>query len=187
MTGLFSRKRPPFGRVLLIESGYRPAADRFLQYAYQLEGCGQVDVLTCFSTPPEAFQSGRGQTFFVTDPAIAGNRRQFLRTIASTPYDVVAMLDTDKGILRKWKWAIGLLTRAKIVLVRESASLVFLDYGRLLQFNVNLPRPKIHVPRLRREQITGFRLAGEALLMPFMILYLLLYAGRVHLIRGLRS
>ena len=69
MTGLFNKSRPPFGRVLLIESGSRQAADRFLQYLYQFENCAQVDVLTCFSTPPEAFQSHRGQMFLVTDPA----------------------------------------------------------------------------------------------------------------------
>lgn len=176
MTGLFSRRRPPFQRVLLIESGARPTADQFLRYVYQLNPNSQVDVLTCFDTPPETFQNQRGQMFVVTDPAIAGNRQQFLRSVASKPYDVVALLHTGSGILRKWKWAITLLTRAKIVLVPADQGLTFLDYGRFLQFHVN-------VPRLRREQVTRFRLAGEVLLMPFVISYLLIYAGSVHLRR----
>lgn len=180
MTGLFSKHRPPFRRVLLIESGSRSVADRFLQYVYQLEDCGQVDVLTCFSTPPQAFRSQRGQVFLVTDPAIVGNRRQFLRTISSMPYDIVAVLNTGSGILRKWKWAITLLTQAKIVLVPENNGFIFADYGHFLQFDVN-------VPRLKREQITGLHLAGEVLLMPFVVLYLLLYAGGVHFRRTLRS
>jgi hypothetical protein len=180
MTGLLRKSRLPFGRVLLIESGSRHVSDRFLHHLYQLENCGQVDVLTCFSTPPEAFQRCRGQVFFITDPAIAGDRRQFLRTIASTPYDIVAVLRTGSGILRKWKWAIALLTRAKILIVKENAGFVFLDYGCLQNI-------KVDVPRLRREQITGLRLLGEVLLMPFMILYLFLYAGCVHLRRLLRN
>ena len=180
MTGLFRKSRPPFGRVLLIESGPRPAADQFLQQIYGLEGCREVDVLTCFSTPPEAFQSERGQVFFVTDPAIAGNRRQFIRQVASVPYDVVAVLSTDSGILRNWKWAVALLTRAKIVLVRESAEFFFFDYGYLRQV-------KVDFAHFRRKQMTRLRLAGEVLLMPFMISYLLLYAGQVHLRRLLRN
>ena len=180
MTGLLRRSRLPFGRVLLIESGSRHAADRFLQHLYQFESCGQVDVLTCFSTPPETFQSSRGQVFFVTDPAITRDRQQFLRTIASTPYDIVAVLRTGSGILRKWTWAITLLTRAKILIVKENASFFFLDYGYLQDI-------KVSVPRLRREQITRFRLAGEVFLMPFMILYLILYAGQVHLRRLFRN
>ncbi len=172
MTGLFSRRRPPFQRVLLIESGSRLAANQFLQYVYEFNPTSQVDVLTCFDTPPEAFQRRRGQTFNVTDPAIAGNRQQFLRSVAFTPYDVVAMLHTGSGTLRKWKWAIALLTRAKIALIPEDRGFAFVDYGRL-QFHVN-------VPRLRREQVNHLRLTGEVLLMPFVVLYLLLYAGSVH-------
>jgi hypothetical protein len=180
MTGLFKKSRPPFGRVLLIESGSRQAADRFLQYLYQFENCAQVDVLTCFSTPPEAFQSQRGRMFLVTDPAIAEHRRQFVRTIASAPYDVVAVLRTGSGILRKWKWLIALLTRAKVLVVREGADFIFLDYGYLETIKINLPR-------FRREQVARLRLAGETLLMPFTILFLLLYAGQVHLRRLLRN
>ena len=180
MTGLFRKSRPPFRRVLLIESGSRPIADRFLQSVYQFEGCSQVDVLTCFSTPPEAFQDQRGQVFFVTDPAIAGNRRQFLRALASVPYDIVAVLSTDSRILRNWKWAVSLLTRAKIVLIEENEDFFFLDYGYLRHI-------KVDFPRLRQEQITHLRLAGEVLLMPLMISYLLLYAGQVHLRRLLRN
>jgi hypothetical protein len=180
MTGLFRKSRPPFGRVLLVESGSRQVADRFLQHLYQYENCVQVDVLTCFPTPPEAFQSHLGQIFLVTDPAIAEHRQQFLRAIASTPYDVVAVLRTGSGILRKWKWMIALLTRAKILVVKEGADSIFLDYG-------SLPRVQINIPRLRREQVTRLRLAGEVLLMPFTILFLLLYAGQIHLGRWLRN
>jgi hypothetical protein len=180
MTGLLRKSCPPFGRVLLIESGSRQAAERFLQYLYQHEACVQVDVLTCFSTPPEAFQSHFGQIFLVTDPAIAEHRQKFLRAIASAPYDVVAVLHTGSAILRKWKWMIALLTRAKVLAVREGADFIFLDYGYLQNIEVN-------IPRLRREQITRLRLAGEVLLMPFTILSLLLYAGQVHLGRWLRS
>lgn len=178
MTGLLRRSQPPLRRVLLIESGSRSVADQFLRYLYQFKGCSQVDLLTCFSAPPEAFQSRYGRIFLVTDPAIAGNRQQFIRMIASTPYDVVAVLSTGSQILRNWKWAIALLTRAKILLVKQDVDYIFLDYGYL---------QRINAPRLRREQLTRLRLFGEVLLMPFMILYLLLYAGRVHLGRLLRS
>jgi hypothetical protein len=180
MTGLFSRSRPPFSRVLLIESGSRSAAEWFLQHVYDLKDCRQVDVLTCFSTPPQAFQSRLGQAFFVTDPAIGGNRWRFLRTLTSAPYDVVAVLHTESQILRKWKWTVVLLTRAKIMLVPEDRKLAFLDYGYFLQ-------PNVEVPRLKRRQITVLRLAGEVLLLPFLALYLLLYAGYVHLGRLLRN
>lgn len=180
MTGLFNKKRPSFHRVLLIESGTRTATERFLKYVYQLENCGQVDLLTCFSTPPQEFQSGRGKVFLVTDPAIAAHRQQFLRTITGSPYDIVAMLHTGGRILYKWKWIVALLTRAKILLVPEDRDFVFVDYSYFTRFKVNMPR-------LRREQVTGIRLAGEALLVPFVVLYLLLYAGGIHFRRLLRG
>ena len=180
MTGLFTKSRPPLRRVLLIESGSRQAADQFLQGLYGSEDCVQVDVITCFAMPPESFQGGRGQVFFVTDPAIAGRRRQFIRNIAFTPYDVVAVLQTGSSVLRKWKWAITLLTRAKILLVQENANSVFLDYAYLR------PTKQIDAPRLRREQVAQLRLVGEVLLMPLTIGYLLLYAGSAHFRRLLQ-
>jgi uncharacterized protein (TIGR02284 family) len=179
MTGLFTKRRPPLRRVLLIESGSRQVAEQFLQRLYQSESCVQADVLTCFPTPPKTFQSRHGQVFDVTDPAIVHDRQRFLRKTASTPYDVIAILQTGSRILRNWKWTLAILTRAKILLVKENADSAFLDYGYLQHLKVDLPR-------FRREQVTQLRLAGEVLLMPFTISYLLLYAGRVHLRRLLQ-
>lgn len=180
MTGLLTRNRPPLRRVLLIESGTRQEGVRLLRHLYESGEGIQVDLLTCYPDPLEEFQSSRGKVFLVTDPAIARYRRQFIRTLMATPYDTVAVLHTGSAVLRKWKRIIMLLTRAKVMVMKEGANFIFLDYGCL-------PNSRVNVPHFRPHHMARLHLLGEVLFMPLTISYLLLYAAAAHLRRLLHS
>src|SRR4051794_13661416 len=71
---LLSRWTPKLERVLVIESGARPAAEKFLARLYIEEPAHLVDVLTCYGSPPVSFDAARGQVFY-THKAQSGHAR----------------------------------------------------------------------------------------------------------------
>jgi hypothetical protein len=183
MRGLFTRTDAGFDRILFIESGERDTAEQILARLYTAPGIERVDVLTCLDTRPEQFDSARGTLYSVHAPEAVASRRAFVDRMARGPYSAIAIVCSGSGILEKWKWAIALRTRAKVVIADEHANLFPLDYEH-----------RDELLTLLSTRITpdfGFlgelaRLAGEFIVMPFTIAYLILFTIFVHLRRKLR-
>ena len=182
------RAQPPFDRILLIESGQRAVAERILTYLYQEKSAERIDLLTCYSGWPAAFDANRGTVFSVHDPEARRNRRAFIRKLAGGPYDLVALLCTGSPILERWKWTIALLTPARLILVNESAKYFGLDIwnlrtARLMLFKRLNPFADADMGSSAEALITSVM---DLLLTPFVVGYLLLTTAVIHLRRLLR-
>ena len=67
MLHFFRRRTPAFDGLLLVESGARHLASRFLASIYENQPGARVDIVTCYvGTPPE-FRPERGTVHRVAD------------------------------------------------------------------------------------------------------------------------
>jgi hypothetical protein len=178
MKGFFRTHPSPCGRVLLIESGPRSISEPLLSDLYRDYECSVLDLLTCYAGAPATFDPARGRIIRVNVPEVQTRRSSFVRWLSAQPYELVVLLSTGDGTLRKWKYVIALLTRARVALVdEESNALAFLHWREAL-------RPR----RLgfRRRHLAVFRVGAETLVFPFVLLFLTLSAGRLHAQRAWR-
>lgn len=170
MSRLRSERTSP-RHYLLIESGAQAATERFLQHVYTAERECRVDVLTCYRTYPENFDTNRGRMFYIHEPEIAQRRSAFICRLLAARYSVLAVVSTGSPVLTKWKWLLVAFTRARVLIVTENSQYFLLESlsGR--------------VPRLSAVQL---RLGAELLVVPFSMTFLLVYAGAAHFRRLFR-
>lgn len=189
MHRLAARAQPSFESVLLIESGPRPVTEKFLAFLYETKGAARVDVLTCYGTPPDAFDFDRGVVYSVHDPEARQDRSGFIRKLSHSPYTLLALLCTGSPILEKWKWVLAVRSSARLIIVNESARYFGLDIWNLGTLRLMLLRRLNPFSDYTRESLLsalGGQLGG-LFLAPFTISYLLLYTCALHLRRWLRN
>jgi hypothetical protein len=178
MRGFLQRKEAPLRRILLIESGPRETGELLLA---RLPSTLQCDVLTCYTTAPTAFDASRGTLLTVHTTEATTNRRAYVNKLASGSYDAIFILCPGSGVLAKWKWAIALKTKARLVIADEYGEWFFVSFQNLSQLAVLL---------VRRSNLASFPLLLAAIaklfIAPFVIAFLALYAAAVHLRRWIR-
>ncbi len=181
MRWFFSRRIPPFSRLLLVESGSRHLSEKILAYFHENHPGIQADLLTCYSGAPAAFRPGSGSLYNVNDfPALA-DRRALLARLARNGYTIVGIICSAEPILARWKWLAAARIPAKVFILNENADFFWLDRG--------------HASAIRhfiayRAGLTGagaVRTLARVVLFPFTLLYLITYAAAVHLRRKLRT
>jgi hypothetical protein len=177
MRGVLSSRQGSFDQILVVESCAREATERFLKHVYETQRSRRVDLVTCYSGAPAAFDAARGAIYSIHQPEIAEKRGKFISGLNSSPYTLVAIFCTGAPILNKWKWAIALRTRAKVLIVNEHADFFFLDLA-----NRRLARRLLSQRFGGRGSIDVRAIAG-VLLVPFTISFLLCYAGLAHVRR----
>jgi hypothetical protein len=181
MRYLLSRRVPPFSRVLLVESGSRHLLEKLLPHFYDAWAAEmQLDVLTCFPTCPESFRAERGRILRVQDYTTAGARRRLLRELRARRYAVLGVICSSEKLLAGYKWALAALLPAKVLIINENGDYFWLDRGNIQ----TLRRFMSH-----RAGIAGtglWRTIARAVIFPFTLTYLLLFAAGIHLRRQLR-
>jgi hypothetical protein len=175
-----SRWTPKLKRVLLVESGSRPAANEFLEEVYGLIENEQVDILTCYRTPPEAFDASRGRIFFTHDTRNGGRGRLF-QTLSQSGYSAICMLCTGDSIMTKWKWAAAARIPAKVMIVNENADSFWLDRGHLRDLR------NLLIERSGMKEMTPLRTLAHAIAFPFTLAIVVSFAGYMKSRRVLRS
>ena len=172
MRYFLSRHIPPFTRVLLIESGSRGVFDRLIPRLYEVHGEEmELDLVTCHPQTPAGFH---GRVFRVQDYSGPAARRQLYRELGARRYAVVGILCSNHPIMTKWKWMLAVRLRAKVLVINENADSLWLDWSH-----------RHHIARLARVRL-GFTGASalpslaRVLLLPFSLVYLLLYAAVMH-------
>ncbi|MEO7145528.1 MAG: hypothetical protein ABI165_18680 [Bryobacteraceae bacterium] len=181
MRGLFTRKTPPFTRILLIESGSRERFEDLLPGLYQLYGEDlSIDLVTCYAGVPAGYLEDRGRVYRVTDYAGRPARKRLFAELAANGYTVAGLLCSAEPIMTKWKWAIALRLPAKALVINENLDYFWLDWTH---------RKTIRHFVLYRAGLTGASAVSTLARLaafPFTVLYLILYASAVHLRRALR-
>lgn len=176
-----SRWTPKFDRLLVVESGRRPAAERFLHSLYTVENSQHVDVLTCYGSAPSAFDSTKGRLFKTQEAVTRSSRRQIFDAWKQANYSAVCVLCTGDDIMTRWKWAIALRLPVKVLLVNESADWFWLDRGHVR----DIGRMVRH--RMGPLNLIPFRTLRQIVVFPFTLLFLLAFAAVAHSRRILRA
>ncbi len=175
MRYFFRRYTPHLRRVLLVESGSRFVLEKFLA-SRESGGTFKPDLVTCYAGSPKMFG---GDIFRVQDYTTSDARSALIRELQNNRYDVIGLLCTGEAIMTKWKWLLAARIPAKLFLINENADWFWIDYS-----HVNL---MWHFFSFR----AGMSGAGaittplRLLLFPFTLLYLALFAARIHLRRKL--
>ncbi|HXE15364.1 MAG TPA: hypothetical protein VN633_24780 [Bryobacteraceae bacterium] len=175
-----SRWTPKLRHVLLIESGSRDAAGKFLAEIYGLAENERVDVLTCYRTAPNAFDAARGRIFFTHDAQNRG-RGELFEVLSQSGYSAICMLCTGDSIMTKWKWAAAARIPAKVLIVNENADSFWLDRGHLRDLR------NLLIERSGMKQMTPLRTLAHAIAFPFTLAILVSFAGYMKSRRVLRS
>ncbi|HEX4809700.1 MAG TPA: hypothetical protein VH325_12260 [Bryobacteraceae bacterium] len=180
MRGIFSRRLPSLDQVLVVESGPRELADKFLRHLYEVQASRQVDVVTCYGSAPPAFQPERGICYSIHDLEFAGKRFKLIGRLCQTRYAAVSILCSGTPIMTRWKWLIALRIPAKTLIVNENGDFFFFDW-----YHWRIARTMV---ANRMGVYGGLRidLLGQLLLFPFTLAFLSLYAAAIHLRRALR-
>lgn len=188
MRRFVARAQPSFDRVLLIESGPRKVTEEILPFLYNVKGALAVDLLTCYAGRPAEFDVDRGTLYSVNDPEVRKDRTKLIRKLCSDRYDLVALLCTGSPILAKWKWIVALRSRARLIVVNESAKYFGLDIWNLGTARLMLLK---RLNPFADSSLSGFAEAGLTsfaglLVVPFTLLYLALSTVSIHLRRSWR-
>ncbi len=176
MKRFLSRRTPPLNRILLVESGSREVAERWLAWLRQQSPGASVDVVTCFEGLPDGAD---GERFDASRQRDWASRKQFLTLLDARRYDLQAVLATGEPLLARWKPLLITFVGAKVLLVNENADCFWLDRGHwrtaagFLLFRLGLHGSGLWAQPLR------------LLLFPLTFSYLLFYAAKVHLRRRL--
>ena len=178
MRYFFRRYIPPFTRVLLVESGSRGAFDTLVPLLYQIHGeAMELDLLTCHQTTPAGF---RGRIYRVEDYPGAAERRRLFRELASSRYAALGILCSGEPIMTKWKWALVARLPAKVFVINEFAGFLYLDWGQVRHLTAFVRA------RMGLSGAAAMPALVRLLLLPFALLYLLLFAAIVHTKRRIR-
>ncbi|MBI2684827.1 MAG: hypothetical protein HYX27_00810 [Acidobacteria bacterium] len=182
MRFFFSRHVPPFDRVAIIESGSRQLLEDLLPGLYQIYGDGmQLDLITCYAGTPKAFRAERGQVFRITDYPGRAGREQIVAELKARNYNIMGMICSAEPIMTKWKWMLALRLPGKVFLLNENGDYFWMDRGHL---------DILAHFALFRSGLAGAGAVltiGRVILFPFSLLYLLVFAGMVHLRRKARA
>ena len=180
MRWVLSRHVPPVKKLLLVESGPRPIAEKVITQFRKIYGEElPIDLLTCLpSDPPGLTANGvRGEVFRVIDCHDHRTRWRLLRQIRAKRHPVTAIICADSPILGLWKMAALALFPSKFLIINENADFFWLDCGHRGAAQQFL----LHRTGLREG--SDLQKVAAILIFPFAFAYLLAYALVVHVVR----
>ena len=181
MRYFLSKSLPPFSRVLLVESGRRELLEDLLSGLYDSHPEMKADLVTCYAGVPQNLRTELGEVFRVTDYPGRRLRKRLYRQLAANRYTVVGIICSAEPIMTKWKWVLAARLPGKVFVLTENGDYFWLDRGHWSNIRHFV---------LFRAGLTGsgaVRTIARLVLFPFTLLYLILYAGTVHLRRKLRT
>lgn len=175
----FRRRIPPLDRLLLVESCSRELAERLLPSLYRHSP--YIDLVTCYRGEPAGFRAESGTVFRTQDYPDAAARSRFAAELAQNRYGAIGIVCSNEPILLKWKWMLAWRVPAKLLIANENGDYFLADYA--------------HLPLMAALARSRFGLAGgdtaatlsRALLFPFAVAFLLLYAAAVQVRRKFQT
>jgi hypothetical protein len=180
MRYFLSKSIPPFSRVLLVESGRRELLEDLLTGLYDSHPEMTADLVTCYAGIPRNLRADLGQVYRVNDYPGSQLRKRLYKLLDDNRYTIVGIICSAEPIMTKWKWALAGRLPGKVFILNENGDYFWLDRGHLSNIRHFI---------LFRAGLTGsgaVRTIARLVLFPFTLLYLILYAGTVHIRRMLR-
>ncbi len=178
MRYFFRRRAPSLDRMLLVESGSRQILEAGIPRFHEVFGGGtRMDLLTCLPGLPQALDPAATEVFRVTGCRSGADRRRLLAELRSRRYPLVGIVCSDEPVMTPWKLAVAALLPAKVLIFNENADFFWLDW-----FNRQAIRQFVFY-RAGMLDDGAVRKLSHLVAFPFLLAFLLLYAGWVHLIR----
>jgi hypothetical protein len=172
---------PPVERLLLVESGSRHLLERLIPYLRTAYGENVIiDLCTCFPGAPTALGNG-GKIYRTRDFTTPESRQTLFRELRANGYATVGIICSAEPIMTKWKWTLLYQVNAHSFLINENADFVWFDYKHWKVLAVYART------RLGFEDAGAVRTLARIVLLPFGLLYLTLYALKVHALRAWRQ
>lgn len=181
MRYVLSKAMPPFDRVLLVESGSRLLFEDMLSGLYDVHPEMHADLVTCYAGLPEHFRTDRGRAYRVGDYPDSKARKRLYGELAANRYNIVIIICAGQPIMTKWKWALALRLRAKLIVLNENCDYFWFDRGHAAIIW------RFIVYRAGLSGAGAVRTVARIAVFPFALLYLILFAATVHLRRKLRT
>lgn len=173
--GFFTRRQPPFDRILLIESGNRHLFNELLPLLYRRHGGGmRADLVTCFAGVPEGFQEANSQVYRVTSYRTPDDRNRLVAELKANRYSLLIMICSAEPIMTKWKWMLAAKLPLKVMVINENGDTFWIDWQH---FSV------LRHFVLFRAGLTGAEAVpalSRILFFPLTLAYLALYALWAH-------
>jgi len=175
-------RTPEVHSILLVESGARGLVEGLAPgLRATWGGKARIDLVSCFSGLPCGFDAASTRLYRVGDYRGRPARRALYRELRANGYSHLGVICSGERLMAKWKWALGWQVPAKIFVINENGDYFWLDRTH---FRV------IWRFALERTGLAGagaIRLLAGLLVLPFTLLYLLLYAAVEHGRRALRG
>jgi hypothetical protein len=174
-------KAPPIRKILLVESGSRHLIERLIPNLRQVYGeATQIDLCTCFPGAPEAIGE-TGKVYRTSSFSTSAARKELYRELRANGYHALGIVCSAEPIMTKWKWMLVYQTGVRTFLINENADYVWFDrlHWKGLTAYASL--------RLGFEDSGAVRTLVRIVLLPFSLMYLSVYALRVHALRALRQ
>lgn len=175
-----SRHIPRPHSILLVESGARSLVEKVAPGLRESWGADvELDLVTCFSGLPDGFPP-HTRVYRTGNYRTREGRRKLFRQLRENRYALMGIICSGEPILLKWKLAIAWQVPAKVFIINENGDYFWLDRGHL---------DLLRQMALLRSGLAGagaVRTLARAVLFPFTLTYLVLYATVVHARRALR-
>jgi hypothetical protein len=174
----YRRRIPQLTRIVLVESGPRELFEKLLPFYYN--HCTEIDVVTCFGGAPSTFRSEGGQLFQIGSYGGSEGRNRLVAELNARRPDAIGIICAGDPIMTKWKWMLAARVPSKLFVINENCDFFWVDYSnwRIIKHFV-----------LFRAGLSGadaVRTITRLLVLPFTVLFLLVYAAAVHGRRWLR-
>jgi hypothetical protein len=172
---------PPIRKILLVESGSRHLLEKLIPNLRAVYGeTLQFDLCTCFPGLPTTIGSN-GKIYRTTDFGTNSARQALYRELQANGYDALGIICSAEPIMTKWKWMLVYQAGARVFLINENADYVWFDRLHWQGLAVYART------RLGFEDSGAVRTLARIVLLPLSLIYLSLYALRVHALRALRQ
>lgn len=182
MRFFLSKHIPPFHRVAIVESGSRHLVEDLLPGLYKIYGPKmRLDLITCYAGSPKAFRPEQGDVFRISQYSGRAGRERLVHELRARQYNITGIICSAEPIMTKWKWMLALRLRGKVFLLNENG-----DYFWLDRSNLDVLAHFI-LFRLDLAGAGAVLTVGRVILFPISLIYLLAYAGMVHLRRKARA
>jgi hypothetical protein len=176
-----SGREPASGPVLLVESGSRAVLDRLIPVLRRAWGDDTgLDVVTCFANAPEGLAAA-SRVYHVSEYRGPESRGELYRLLAARHYSRIGIVCSGEVLMAKWKWMLAARLPAKVFIINENSDFFWLDRRNLATLRQFV---------LLRSGLAGagaVRILAGVVTFPFILCYLLLYAGAVNARRAVRG
>lgn len=182
MRFFLSKHIPHFHRVAIVESGSRQLLEDLLPGLYEMYGTQmRLDLITCYAGVPRAFRPEQGEVYRLSQYPGSEGREMLVRELQARQHMITGIICSAEPIMTKWKWMLALRLPGKVFLLNENGDYFWLDRSNLSVL------AHFVLFRLDLAGAGAVLTIGRVLLFPISLVYLLAYAGMVHLRRKARA